>query len=241
MTLRFWKKNKQKPPAWSVNPGCYERHLQLRYGNPIFPERFRSVTEQELAHALAKDHQEAEDFSGLYVGLLKEVSACDDVILYEKVSALRERVDELLDKAAQIGGSVAEALSKLKELRELVTDTTYETFAGGDLKDGYDALQKAEQFNRDGRQVFRNPFIAQIHRIPDEELVPRLLSEDVETIRTTMKAMDEKAIRALQASSIQRVKEIIQEINDQNNPLFDELFLKLEVMGIKFNQSDEKT
>ncbi len=227
--------------AWSARPGCFERHLQIRYNNPIFPERFRSVTEQELAEAQAKDSENAHKFQAQFVALLKDVSASEDVVPYKDISPLRQRIDELLDKASELGESVTEATTKLKELRELMTDTSYETFAGGNLKEVYDALQDAEQFNRSGREVFRNPFIAQLRHIPAEELVPRLLSEDAETIRTAMRALDEKGIHAFQLSSIQRVEEIIQEMNGYDNPLFDELCLKLEAMGVNFKKSPKNT
>ncbi len=56
-----------------------------------------------------------------------------------------------------------------------------------------------------------------------------------------MRALDEKGIHAFQLSSIQRVEEIIQEMNGYDNPLFDELCLKLEAMGVNFKKSPKNT
>jgi hypothetical protein len=42
----FWKKTK-----WSKNPGCFERHLQRRDGNVLFPLERRSVTNKSIEEA----------------------------------------------------------------------------------------------------------------------------------------------------------------------------------------------
>jgi ribosome-associated toxin RatA of RatAB toxin-antitoxin module len=231
MPINFWKR-KEKSPQWRPNPGAFERHLQLRYNNPIFPSRFRLVTIQEIEEARDKDDHNADQFNNIYAALLQEVSRYPDIIPFEQVSQIRDRIDKLLDLAATVGNSVAEQTNRLRELREMITTTSYEKLAEQEHKEAYTKLQQAEQFNRSGRDTFRNPFVAQIRQIPAEELIPRLLSEDVETISGAMKALDDNAIKTLQVASIARFQEIIQERSNPDDPLIDELIAKLEAMGI---------
>ena len=48
---------------WSDYPGCFERHLQRRDGNPLFPPERRIVTKKEIDEAKAKDLIEYNQFA----------------------------------------------------------------------------------------------------------------------------------------------------------------------------------
>ena len=44
----------EKKVEWSAKPGCFERHLERRLGNPLFSEERRHVTWRQVKEAL--DH-----------------------------------------------------------------------------------------------------------------------------------------------------------------------------------------
>jgi hypothetical protein len=47
---------------WSEKPGCFERHLQRRDGNLLFPPERRIVTYKEIEEAKEKDRAERQVF-----------------------------------------------------------------------------------------------------------------------------------------------------------------------------------
>src|SRR5437879_5488623 len=55
------------PIAWSSRPGCFERHLQRRHNNPLFPPSRRIVTQEEVTAAHIADLRNRQDFMAKYI------------------------------------------------------------------------------------------------------------------------------------------------------------------------------
>ena len=87
----------------------------------------------------------------------------------------------------------------MSELREKLTTACESALAG--QREALSALRSAEAFYQAGVHIYTNAFVVQMQRkdtpITPEEIVPALLSESPETIRTAMKAMGEEGGKEL--------------------------------------------
>ena len=174
--------------SWSLDPGAYERHLQRRYNNPLFPPSRQRVTLQELRIAQARDRTDAEAIRQEFYDLLQEIEGLPSLTTQTDVSVIRERIDDLHDKAAEVGG-LSNVINGLIKIRKAVIDTWRKAIVNNPA--ALAALERAESLYRARARIAYNPFVAQMSRIPSEEIVPALLTEDADTIRIAMEILDE--------------------------------------------------
>jgi hypothetical protein len=101
--------------SWSLRPGCFERHLQRKHGNPLFGVPAPRVTQEEVEAGRARDAVEAEHFRTSVVELLEELAEVtkQPTLMFNEVNRLRERLDDLLERSAQLGASVLDEDAKL--------------------------------------------------------------------------------------------------------------------------------
>lgn len=177
---------------WSANPGCFERHLQRKHNNPLFPGPERLVTEEQITLARDRDRADAlqlvEDVKVVQLAIaeLEHPSLGD-------VDRIRQRIDDLLHSAAQVGGDMSNRIVKmLDDTRESVMNAWCAGVGGNDK--ALEALEHAEAHQRLRTLVVNNPFVAQMLRkdtpIKPEDVVPALLCESPETIRIAMQVID---------------------------------------------------
>lgn len=170
----FWKKSK-----WSEVPGCFERHLQRRDGNVLFPLERRKVSREEIAEARKRDQIDQERFIEAVRNLGAVLDSSEDtnpLSTLQNSSALQQ-VQALLEEAASIGGNIQNAIHLLETTEENIIQCLNTS-----MPEGKDLLEKA----RSSSVTTRIPFMAQLKRkdtpILGDEEVPTLLSEDFETI-----------------------------------------------------------
>jgi hypothetical protein len=170
----FWKKRK-----WSEVPGCFERHLQRRDGNVLFPLERRTVSKEEIAQARRRDEVDQSRFIEKVRKLGGEMDNMEDT---RPLSSLQgtsslQKVQDLLEEAASIGGNIQNAIHLLESIEEKIIQLLNTSFP-----EGKHLLEKAKSLSI----TARIPFMAQFKRkdtpILVEEQVPTLLSEDFETI-----------------------------------------------------------
>lgn len=170
----FWKKSK-----WSEVPGCFERHLQRRDGNILFPLERRMVSRGETADARRRDKTDQDKF----IETVRNLEAViDNSEKTNPLSTLRrssslQKIQALLEEAASIGGNIQNAIRLLESTEESIIQSL-----NASMPEGKNLLQKAKSSSI----TARIPFLAQLKRkdtpILESEVVPTLLSEDFETI-----------------------------------------------------------
>jgi len=171
----FWNKLK-----WSQVPGCFERHLQRREGNALFPIERRKVSRAEVTTAQERDQRDQDRF----IATVKRLGAdLEDSEARNPGSTVRDssylkKVQDLLEEAASIGGGrVQNAIRILEPIEEnMIQNLNRSMPAATEL------LQEATALS----MTARNTFLAQSTRkdtpmLPEEE-IPSILSEDFETI-----------------------------------------------------------
>src|SRR5271169_6485620 len=100
MELRNWRFRMpiDDKLVWSANPGCFERHLQRRVGNPLFPASSRYVTQVEIDGARARDSREAEIVRNEFVGLCRRIAQMK-VLPFQEAHEVERATDQLLTRA----------------------------------------------------------------------------------------------------------------------------------------------
>lgn len=203
----------QNPPDstdglnWSGNPGCFEIHLKRKVNNPFFPKSARTVTQEQIEEAKAQDGADAAALREKFAELVDGIGQLSAASTFQDILDLREGIDALLEEAASIGGEVGAIRDQLLPLRESVVDTIRQAIVEsedpGDMLETLDAL---EANYHAAAAIFHSPFIAQVWRLPMEDLVPALLSEPPEVIRMAMSMIGEESrtIIAEQAGALMK-------------------------------------
>jgi hypothetical protein len=194
------------PPEleWSENPGCFERHLKRKQNNPLFLEPDRKVTQEQIDEARERDREDAAKLQKELVDLASDLQNLPELATPGEVAPIRERIDELLDRAAGIGGQADHTRDALNELRNTLIDDLREgmTYNGEILRQ----LEEIERHNKLLVEIFHTAFIAQMGRIPSSDLIPAMLSEAPETIRKVMSIIGEDKVALVFKDACDRVK-----------------------------------
>jgi len=216
---------------WSAAPGCYERHLQRKYRNPLFAPALRIVTQDEVDAARARDALEAEALSKQVNQFLQSVKRASAT--YSEMERDRKRVAELMQRAAEVGDLWAEgAASKL--YWGIISDMEAAVINN---EKGAKLLQEANEYYVRHVLLFTNRFVAQFSRedspIKPEELVPALLTEDVESIKKFLSVggnddESQMARRNLASEALDLVMEV-----ETRGAIIPDVDKKLEALGIR--------
>lgn len=165
--------------TWSDNPGCFERHLQRREGNLLFPIERRVVTKEEIEKAQEADRIEQQQYKEKvknFITSTRDVLTRGEVSSEQSLSILKE-VMELIEEGTAIGGNIEAGLERLAGIEETLIQSTNKA-----MPEGAGAIDKLHRLSR----VHRIPYMAQAYRknspILKREEIPALLSENLETI-----------------------------------------------------------
>ena len=194
---------------WSRNLGCFERHLQRKCGNPLFPPDVRSVTQAQVDDARARDWIDAEEVRERFRSLLRRIADEPAPITGADALDVRTAFDDLLTRAAEIGDALKHDAPAIFQMYESVVRDILAAI--GDNRDLTRQLHDALALSRHRRRLFNNPFIAQLRRrdtpIRPDEVVPSLLTESPETIRLTIEVLADnpEVVGVLQRSAARLV------------------------------------
>lgn len=162
---------------WNDSPGCFERHLQRREGNPLFPAERRIVTRKELEEAREKDRVEQQQFREKVSKFISGLKTEERFVSPNKASSDLQELQELLEEAASVEGDIGQLVEALERMEEKLTKSLNEA-----VPDMVDLLRRIHAQSA----VARTPYLAQATRkdspILKEEQIPALLSEDLVTI-----------------------------------------------------------
>lgn len=166
--------------------------------NALFPVERRSISRAELLEAKMKDwndlRQLETDVDNLFSELTKASEQKPPSVPYSDVLDLRKPFERLIFRAAEIGDIACQQSEALRHVYKSVEQI---------LRDGCPSEGKAEleSLLADSEQHWQrwtNQFVKQWKRgdtpIPGDELLPSLLTEDVETVRF-FASMLEEAVR----------------------------------------------
>ncbi len=166
---------------WSEYPGCFERHLQRRDGNILFPPDRRIILRNEIEEALEKDRVEAKlfkiKFRAFVDSRLVVLSSKKNMKPTEAFELLRE-VMVLAEECATYGESVHEEREHLEGAEEILIKSMNEVMPKG--AEGLRRIRSVSSLKRDDYSAQYN--YRKDTPILKEELMATLLSEDLEYV-----------------------------------------------------------
>ncbi len=160
--------------SFSSNPGCFERHLQRRYKNLLFPPDRQEVSNDELKEARQKDKQDKIELVKSHILVIKNNSLNEFSTADEHIKYLKE-LDLILKREAEVGG-----INKEVSLQALVLQLI-ETI-NSRFPEYSETITKVQALS----YLERIPIMAQLNRpdtpIRKNEELASMLSEDLKTI-----------------------------------------------------------
>jgi len=199
---------------WTIFPGCYEYHLRCRYENPLFPTHRRQVNETELEEAQQKDVAENQQFKKQVYDLLPEMqTALAGKQTVNDLLGFHRRIYDLIERSGEISGNLAEERKILTRLFVALDEDAKNSVAEND--EAAESLKKLREHLHGGVQMQVNNFLAQLTRkdtpILAEDVVPRFLSEDIETIEKSL-------VYFKQSNMLETLKDGVKSIMDSGVP-----------------------
>ncbi len=178
----FWNKKQparqQNKIEWRKSPGCFERHLQRRYTNPLFSADRRTISSEELDEARKKDEGNLKEFIKQYTLWL---SGTNNLKLNSSIDDLKHCLQDtryLAELASAVGCDLENEISVLEAMEQKLT-----SFMNAQMPQGAELLEKEHSLS----VTQRIPYFAQAGMkdtpISKNEELASLLSEDTETIK----------------------------------------------------------
>lgn len=184
----LWNKKQEGTQIeWLEMPGCYERHLQRKYNNPLFSQKRRVVSLDDVKVARNLDSTFQKEFIKIYTLLTSEYARLGEKSVTGDFLKCLKDTQELIELGFRIGGNLGTEIFALIGLESTLTDTLNSRFPQGE-----EMLKQARSLS----EMKRIPYLAQLGKQGEEEILKvnspiledeqtaSLLSEDIDTIRT---------------------------------------------------------
>ena len=177
---------------FSAEPGAYERHLQRKYHNPLFPTADQHLLAEEVDQAREKDQQDLRAFFDVFQDTVQEAVELSDSVESEILLDLKEKLERLYVQSPSLAGNLEQHQVALQKLIN-VCMAGIEKGAEQDPE----ALKKIHH-EITAREVFfamiKSPMVADLLRgdaiINESEMIPSILSESAETLPDVLELFD---------------------------------------------------
>lgn len=180
-------------------PGAYERHLQRKQDNPLFPQEQQHPDQTALDQARMKDQQDLQAFMENFQDTLKQTAGLLGSVESDVVLDLKQNLERLYVTSASLShdmNQIHEALLKLLNVCML-------TIRKGAADDPV-ALKKLDE-EQQARQIYfallETPLVADLLRgddvISESDLIPCMLSESEEGLKAVMDLFEPEQLHAL--------------------------------------------
>lgn len=198
------------PMPWSNPCGCFERQLKRRYMNPLFPPEKRRICTSDLIDAIARDSALLTEFDTDVDKILKEMeekAAAKQKLTFTEVNSWREAVEELILRAAKIGDIANPQRDRLLAVYTALIKSMQDSCP----PENRDELKEVVAASGRYQRTFANQFVAQMQVLPADEVVPALLTEDLETVRNVSSIIGEEARKTTYELAVRLIADAEQE------------------------------
>ena len=172
---------------FSAYPGSWERQLQRQYDNSLF-SHLPPITQSRIDDAQRKDEAERRTFMQTFQKLLQQVADLDAQVKVEVILKLKDQIESLYEQCAAIGGHFRAEKQGLSKLHELIIQSILENVTL-DQNTKNQLLQEVVEQKKHAA-LLEYPLVAHLLHpqspIPQDEIVPTLLTEDEASLRAAM-------------------------------------------------------
>lgn len=172
---------------FSAHPGSWERQLQRQYDNSLF-SHLPPITQSRVDEAQRKDEAERRTFMQAFQNLLQQVADLDAQVKVEAVLKLKKQIESLYEQCAALGGHFSAEKQGLHNLYELIVQSILENVTL-DLNAQNQLKQEVAEQEKHVA-LLEHPLVAHLLHpqspIPQDEIVPTLLTEDEASLRAAM-------------------------------------------------------
>ncbi len=177
---------------FSALAGAYERHLQRKYNNPLFPDPDQHLFSEEVEQAREKDQQDLRAFLEAFQETVQSAVELSESVESDVLLELKEKLERLYVQSTSLAGDLGQHQEALQKLISVC-------MAGIRKGAGQDptALKKIED-EHTAREVFfallKTPLVSDLLRgdeiIHQSEMIPSILSESKEALPQVLELFD---------------------------------------------------
>ncbi|OUD15726.1 hypothetical protein [Thioflexithrix psekupsensis] len=175
------------PLQFSEQPGCWERHLQRQYQNPLFGHK--NITQTDIAQAQKRDQQERLNFQQGFYTLLTDAASLAAEVDVEAMFKLQDRIDALYEQCAGLGGHFNGELQGLRNLNDIIMQSIKASHSQSSPENLAPLLEK-DSARRLHFALLSYPVIAHLLHpqspIQSSDIVPTLLSESIDAVKAAI-------------------------------------------------------
>jgi len=171
---------------WSSSPGSFERQLQRREGNPMFPKALREPTNEDIQAARANDERDFKEAEKAAMSWIKGVEEMlESGATIGKMAPYHKSSSDVMQLCA-IGGEPAESYRfKVERVDSAVAAEIIRAMEKSSPEDAA-KLGESDKTWVALRNIGTHPLLAQLARkggpIGEDEHLPTILCETVETV-----------------------------------------------------------
>lgn len=177
---------------FTTHPGAFERHLQRKYNNPLFPQADQHPLAAEIEQARQKDRQDQQAFLTAFEQSVQQAAQLSGSVDAEVILELKQELERLYVHSCSLAGDLDQHRQAIVKLIHICM-STIEKGASDDMA----ALQKLRDENS-AREVFftllETKLVADLIRgdeiISATELIPSLLSISPQQVPQVMELFD---------------------------------------------------
>jgi len=177
---------------FSAQPGAYERHLQRKYNNPLFPAPDQHLFDKEIEQAREKDQQDLRAFFDAFQETVQQAVELSDSVESDVLLDLKESLERLYVQSTSLAADLEQHQEALQKLLTVC-------MAGIQKGAEHDpAALKKIQDELTARDVFfdllKTPLVAELLRgdeiIHKTEMIPSILSESADSLPHVLELFD---------------------------------------------------
>jgi hypothetical protein len=180
--MDFWNRRHRGDLAAAQAAGCYERHLQRRRQNPLFPKDRQDVSLAAIQQARQRDNDERSALRSQIVEALRPLMEGPDSVDGQMAIGLLQEIHQLIERACQCDQGLEQEVAALQQGYQSLSESI-RIVRGSEHSAQLDAAAHALQAQI---ALLSSPLLATLCR-PDspmraDELVPSFISLPVNEI-----------------------------------------------------------
>lgn len=191
-----------------LKPGCRERHLLRKLGNPLFPRSEQEFAAEDLESAQRQDDDELSEFLVRVKNLVNQVTQVSPESELDCIYQIVDLADNYYEQCAGLPGDQTPVKSALIRL---ITELTKLVMARNQDMEALEDLQQKQKDRLAHFTRLEHKLTGDLCRdhspINEEDLIPTLLSESSEAVDAALELFDQQRIPIIHKGAVALISE----------------------------------